>query len=294
MKPALYDVTTALIPTAHGSRENPLPYLFRAQGRVCVFDGFLKVYEERREDVPGAKQEDEHAENPLPPLRTSEALDLLELIPKQHWTKPPPRYTEASLIKELERRGIGRPSTYARMVAVIVERAYVRHEGKVLVPTELGCAVCDLLVAAFPDLFDYAFTAHMEEDLDGIARGATQQKEMLEHFWASFSQALGQAEQQMPQVQVERKAPEPVGRACPECGAALVRRRSKYGAFVGCSTYPKCTYVERRRARSTGQQCPRCGKDLILRTGKRGPFIGCSGYPACTYTAQATHQKAVG
>jgi DNA topoisomerase-1 len=292
MKPALYDVTTALIPTARERREDPLPYLFRAQGRVCVFDGFLQVYKEQQENVPGEESEQED-ENVLPPLTPGEGLDLLELIPEQHWTKPPPRYTEASLIKELERRGIGRPSTFASMVDVIKKRVYVRREAKVLVPTDLGFTVCDLLVGAFTDLFDYGFTAGMEDQLDDIANGRAQRLATLQEFWDGLSATLGQAETQMPRVQIQRDEPKPTGQKCPECGGDLIRREGRHGKFVGCANYPKCKYVQRRRPERTGQKCPNCGGDLVLRKSKRGPFIGCSNYPSCTYTAQAEKEASV-
>jgi DNA topoisomerase-1 len=181
MANAVYDVTTALIPTGRGSRAERLPYLFRARGRVRLFDGFLRVYEEALDVGEEAEQE-----KPLPPLRADEGLDLLELIPTQHWTKPPPRYTEASLIKELERRGIGRPSTFASMVTLIQQRGYVRREKRVLFPTPLGFAVCDLLVEAFPELFDYDFTARMEEMLDEIANGRQGRLATLEGFWSDL------------------------------------------------------------------------------------------------------------
>ena len=262
MKPALYDVTTAFIPTTKGSRENPLPYLFRAQGRVCVFDGFLKAYDEP-EDSVAAEDKQEHA---LPPLVAGEGLDLLQLLPKQHWTQPPPRYTEASLIKELERRGIGRPSTFASIVTLIKERSYVRREASVLVPTPLGFAVCDMLVAAFPDQFDYEFTARMEDQLDDIANGAAQRVQTLERFWADLSAALSQARESMPSVQVELERPTPTGRSCPECGSELVKRRGKHGFFVGCSSYPRCKYVERRKPRPAAT-----GKVPALRRESGGP-----------------------
>lgn len=291
MKPALYDVTTALIPTAREQREDPLPYLFRAQGRVCVFDGFLKVYEETRENIPGEDTQDD-GENVLPPLTPGEWLDLLELIARQHWTKPPPRYTEASLIKELERRGIGRPSTFAGMVDVIKKRTYVRREGKVLVPTDLGFAVCDLLVDAFVDLFDYEFTAQMEDKLDSIANGQAQRVSTLQAFWEGLHAALGQAEIQMPRVQIQHDEPQLTGQKCPECGGDLVRRQGRRGKFVGCANYPTCTYIQRRQPERTGQTCPTCGGDLVIRRGKHGPFVGCSNYPTCTYTAKAEKETA--
>jgi DNA topoisomerase-1 len=286
MKPAVYDVTTALIPTAKETRDDRLPYLFRAQGRVLVFDGFLKVYEEQK-DVG----EEEDQEGALPPLTPGEGLDLLELVPRQHWTKPPPRYTEASLIKELERRGIGRPSTFAAMVTLIKDRGYVRREKKVLLPTPLGFTVCDALVAAFPDLFDYGFTARMEDQLDDIANGQAKRLATLEAFWADLGRALARAKEEMPVVRIEDAKPQPTGQKCPQCGGELVRRTGKRGAFVGCANYPRCKYVQRRQSQATGQKCPLCGGDLVARRGKYGPFVGCASYPACKYVERGIKQK---
>ena len=257
MADALYDVTTALIPTAHEDQANRLPYLFRAVGRLLVFDGFLKVYEEGRD--PG--EEESEAGGPLPPLHPGEPLDLLELIPKQHWTQPPPRYTEASLIRDLEKRGIGRPSTFAGMVDLIQDRGYVTKEQRFLKPTPLGFAVCDLLVGFFPDLFDYGFTAQMEDTLDEIAGGRAERLATLEAFWAGLEPALLKAGAEMPKVQVETppaqarragkqdRAATPTGKTCPQCGGALVQRKGKYGPFVGCSNYPTCRYVEKTTSR---------------------------------------------
>jgi DNA topoisomerase-1 len=277
MADALYDVTTVLIPTAQGERANRLPYLFRAIGRLLVFEGFLKVYEEGRD--PGEAGEEG---GPLPPLHAGEGLDLLELIPKQHWTQPPPRYTEASLIKELERRGIGRPSTFAGMVELVQERGYVLQEQRFLRPSALGFAVCDLLVGFFPEQFDYGFTAQMERTLDEIAAGQAQRLPVLESFWAGLEPALHRASAEMPSVTVEAPPPqshgrggrgrargqggggkearggrppgkkaaqasEAVGKACPRCGGALVKRTGKYGEFVGCSNFPQCRYVDKAK-----------------------------------------------
>jgi DNA topoisomerase-1 len=248
MADAVYDVTTALIPTGKGGRAQRLPYLFRARGRVRLFDGFLRVYEESL-DVG----EEAEKEKPLPPLRADEGLDLLELIPTQHWTRPPPRYTEASLIKELERRGIGRPSTFASMVGLIQRRDYVRRQKRVLIPTPLGFALCDLLVEFFCDLFDYGFTALMEQALDEIANGRQGRLATLEGFWRDFEPALAKAHADMPQVTVasspqrarQKSKARPTGEKCPQCGKDLVSRRGKYGPFVGCSGYPACKYVKR-------------------------------------------------
>jgi DNA topoisomerase-1 len=286
MANAIYKVTTALIPTARDSREQRLPYLFRARGRERLFDGFLKVYEEKL-DVG----EEAEAEKPLPSLREGEDLDLLELIPTQHWTKPPPRYTEASLIKELERRGIGRPSTFAGMVNLIQHRKYVQREKRVLIPTALGFTVCDLLVEFFPDLFDYDFTAQLEQTLDEIANGRQQRLSTLQMFWADLEPALDRAKEEMPTVTVElskargakRPKSEPTGEACPECGGALVTRRGRFGDFIGCANYPRCKYTQRAQAQASAT-CPKCGGDLIEKEGRHGRFLGCTGYPVCTFT----------
>jgi len=292
MKPALYEVTTAYIPTAAESRVEPHPYLFRAQGRKCLFPGFLKVYEELLDE--GEEGEGEAA---LPALTAGEGLDLLELIPEQHWTKPPPRYTESSLIKELERRGIGRPSTYAAMVSLIRSRGYVERQRKVLVPTELGFTVCDMLVAAFPELFEYGFTAAMEDQLDEIANGRAERVPTLERFWAALEPALERAPETMPKVSIAKKEPEPTGKTCPECGGQLVRRKGKYGHFTGCANYPKCEYIERKQkaqASPAGAICPQCGGALVRRKSKYGSFLGCSNFPTCRYTAKIASGQAAG
>jgi DNA topoisomerase-1 len=256
---------------------------------VRLFDGFLKVYEEKL-DV-GEEGEDL---KPLPPLQEDEALDLLELIPTQHWTKPPPRYTEASLIKELEGRGIGRPSTFAAMVTLIQQRRYVQREQRMLSPTALGYAVCDLLVEYFPVLFDYGFTAQMEQSLDEIAEGHHDRLATLERFWVDLQPALTKAKAEMPQVTVGRSPveegkqskAEPTGEKCPDCGGDLVTRHSRYGAFVGCANYPKCKYVQRSRPAPVGT-CPQCGGDLVAKKGRFGAFVGCANYPTCRYVQRS-------
>jgi DNA topoisomerase-1 len=285
MANAIYEVTTVLIPTAKESRAQRLPYLFRAQGRVRLFDGFLKVYEETLDVGQEAEQE-----KPLPPLRAEEALDLLELIPTQHWTKPPPRYTESSLIKELERRGIGRPSTFASMVGLIQQRDYVYRQKRTLRPSSLGFAVCDLLVEFFPDLFDYDFTARMESTLDEIANGRRQRLDTLEGFWKRLEPILENAKSDMPTVMVQKIAPKgdrktlpkPTGEICPACGAALVTRQGRYGPFVGCSSFPRCKYKRSAKTPVVGK-CPDCGGDLVEKSGRHGQFVGCANYPDCRY-----------
>jgi len=250
MAPAAFDVTTALIPTGRSSHAAKLPYLFQAQGRVRLFDGFLKVYAEKPEPSSGA---DAEVGKPLPPLRKDEDLDLLDLLATQRWTKPPPRFNEASLIKELERRGIGRPSTFANTVNLIQQRKYVLSEERILYPTLLGFAVCDLLVEQFPDLFDYEFTALMEQALDDIANGRRDRLTALQRFWGDLDAALKLAQIQMPTVRVKpgparngstiKQAPA-TGK-CPQCGSELVNRNGRFGPFVGCSGFPNCRYVRR-------------------------------------------------
>jgi DNA topoisomerase-1 len=294
MKPAIYNVTTVDVATSRDGQD--LPYLFRASGRELLFDGFLKVYEVQDEKP---SDEDGAAGQTLPPLSDGEPLVLHGLYPEQHFTKPPPHFTEASLIKEMEKQGIGRPSTYASIVRTILQREYVERLNKSLLATGLGYVVCDFLVAQFPDLFAVGFTAKMEDDLDGIARGERGWVETLHAFYTPFSEALGQA-QETAQAQTislsvgERKGKggkasgkaTPTGETCPECGGAVLLRQGKYGRFRACSNFPKCKW----KAPVVVGTCPKCGGDLVERKGKRGPFWGCANYPTCSHTQEPTKQ----
>jgi DNA topoisomerase-1 len=294
MKPAIYNVTTVDVATSRDGQD--LPYLFRASGRELLFDGFLKVYEVQDEKP---SDEDGAAGQTLPPLSDGEPLVLHGLYPEQHFTKPPPHFTEASLIKEMEKQGIGRPSTYASIVRTILQREYVERLNKSLLATGLGYVVCDFLVAQFPDLFAVGFTAKMEDDLDGIARGERGWVETLHAFYTPFSEALGQA-QETAQAQTislsvgERKGKggkargkaTPTGETCPECGGAVLLRQGKYGRFRACSNFPKCKW----KAPIVVGTCPKCGGDLVERKGKRGPFWGCANYPTCSHTQEPTKQ----
>jgi DNA topoisomerase-1 len=253
MKPAVYNVTTVDVATSRDGKD--LPYLFRASGRELLFEGFLKAYE-----VRDAKPSEEEGavDQVLPPLSDGEPLVLHGLYPEQHFTKPPPHFTEASLIKELEKQGIGRPSTYASIVRTILQREYVERQKKSLLATELGYVVCDFLVAQFPDLFAVGFTARMEDELDGIARGERGWVETLRAFYAPFSEAVDKAQEtartqtiSAPAGESKRKAGSgvngkatPTGETCPECGGDLVERKGKRGAFWGCSNYPTCTHTQ--------------------------------------------------
>ncbi len=206
------------------------------------------------------------------------------MVAEQHFTQPPSRYTEASLIKEMEERGIGRPSTYAPTIDVIQERAYVRQEERRLQPTELGKTVDGLLREHFPEIVDVDFTADLERRLDGIEGGTRKYEPTVRDWYTPFDATVVKAEATMQRVKVPAK---PTGEKCPECGVGeLVLRQGRFGEFVGCSRYPECSYIKDKKVSTavvTGEVCPQCGKPLVQREGRRGPFVGCSGYPKCRY-----------
>jgi len=304
MTPAVYQLTTVDI--AAGD------YLFRATASVLQFPGFTALYQESREGEEAEKFDK------LPPLTTGQLLKLRDFDPQQHFTKPPPRFTEASLIKELEVQGIGRPSTYATILTNLQDRLYVLKEKAALRPTEMGLVVSDLLVENFPDIMDPRFTAGLETDLDRVAEGQVPWQEVMKDFYGSFAQELEAAKGQMRRVKSV-----PTGLQCPECGTELVVRWGKNGEFLGCSKYPKCGFTgdftrdpqgrimllgtepaagaaptpagqppkpgaAREQRPATGLKCPTCGKDLVVRRGRRGEFLGCTGYPKCKWTSNFT------
>ncbi len=269
MMPAILDQTQ--VDVLAGPEDGEKPYLFRATGSVIKFPGFLRVYEESREDD---EKEEEGAGVQLPHLDKGERLDLVRLLPSQHFTKPPPRYTDASLIRALEAYGIGRPSTYAPTLSTLVERAYAEKAAKSLVPTELGYQVNDRLVQYFPAIINVAFTAEMEEKLDRIATGDQPWVPMLREFHGPFAAAVDVANVQMPR---EESKPEPTGDLCPQCGEPLLFRRGRYGRFVGCSAWPECRYTA--PIPLPGVQCPECGSPVVEKRTRRGRrFWGCTGY----------------
>jgi len=288
MAPAILDVTSVDV-TATVGQEATLPfnrYLFRATGSIIKFPGFLAVYEEAREEGEVPSEDEEGKGVRLPPLAVNEPLDLLKLIPEQHFTQPPPRYTEASLVKALEEYGIGRPSTYAPILTTIQARGYVAKNGKQLFPTELGFITNDLLVGSFAQYVDVGFTAQMEEQLDEVAEGKVRWVGMLREFYTPFIASVEHAQAAMPHVEIK---PEATGQTCPECGGALVVKLGRFGKFIACSNYPKCRHTEPILVK-TGAKCPQCGKDLIERRTKKGrAFYGCMGYKAgdpnsCNFT----------
>ena len=250
-------------------------YEFRASGSVVVFDGFQRVWK---------RDEEKDRDETLPALAAQDVLACTEVLAEQHFTQPPPRFTEASLIKELEERGIGRPSTYAPILETIQERNYVRQEERRLHPTELGKTVDGVLRDNFPAIVDVAFTAELEKRLDSVEEGKRQYEPTVRDWYEPFAATVAKAETSMQRVKVPAKE---TGEDCPECEIGkLVVREGKYGQFVGCSRYPECTYIKDRRGASaepTGEMCPQCGRPLVARQSRRGPFVGCSGYPECTY-----------
>ncbi|MEO0073369.1 MAG: type I DNA topoisomerase [candidate division WOR-3 bacterium] len=244
-------------------------YEFRAEAVKCRFEGFEKLYGDRQ------------TEKVLPELKEGERVKMDSLLPEQKWTQPPPRYTEATLIKRLETNGIGRPSTYATIVSTLFDRKYVeRREGK-LVPTELGMVVNDVLVPRFANVFEVKFTREMEKELDLIEEGKEQWQQVVSRLYQPLREDLDRVEADIDQLKSELQ--QVLDEKCPECGASLVERWGRFGKFVSCSRYPECKFVKKPEPKVLEQNCPMCGKPLIERTGKYGTFQGCSGYPECKY-----------
>jgi DNA topoisomerase-1 len=264
--------------------DGELTYGLRATGQTLAFDGFIRVYTEGRDDGI-----DEDAENRLPELSEEQLLRLLEVLPEQHFTQPPPRFTEASLVKQLEELGIGRPSTYASIISTIQERGYVRLEDKRFFPEDVGMVVTDKLIEHFPDVVDVNFTAHLEEELDDIAEGQIGWTQVLHEFNGPFERALEKAEHSFERFEEE------LDEACPLCPTEgrepgqLQVKLGRYGKFIGCTNYPECRYIrnmdgsERAEPELLEETCPECGKRLQRRVGRFGPFVGCSGYPECRF-----------
>jgi DNA topoisomerase-1 len=255
--------------------------IFTAVGTVPVFQGFMALYVEGEDN-----QENGNGEKKLPSLSEGEALELLHLTPKQHFTQPPYRFSEATLIKELEEKGIGRPSTYATILATIKEKGYVRLEKGKFSPTELGCMVNDLLVVNFPDIFDIEFTAQMEENLDKIEEGEKDWVDTLKEFYLPFEKDLEMAKVSMRDVKREKI---PTDAICERCGSKMVKRWGKRGYFLACSSYPKCRYTREVEGNGENQgeteaRCEKCGSPMVIKNGKFGRFLACSNYPTCKFT----------
>ena len=296
MLPAVFDQTT--IDVAAGD------YTFRATGSVLKFNGYLAVYDVQTEVVDSAGREDEEKEKDedaeaegrtLPRVAEGQALRLERIRPEQHFTEPPPRYTEATLVKELEEKGIGRPSTYATIISTIVEREYVSKDQGRFTPTMLGEKVSDLLVKSFEDIFDVGFTARLEEELDEIEEGKLPWRRSVKDFWDRFEEDLDKAQGEMQSY----KAGIPTGQKCEKCGQGeLLERISRHGFFLGCSRYPECDYIkdlspelggEEVESESAIEYCDNCGKEMTIKRGRFGPFLACTGYPECKTTRRLVH-----
>ncbi len=300
MNPAVFDQTTVDIDaTSNGDK-----YWFRVTGSVLKFDGFLKVYEESKE---GKDEEDEALKHKLPPLEAGESLTLKELKPEQHFTEPPPRYNEASLVKELEERGIGRPSTYSAILSTIQERQYAQKTGGKFVPTEIGLVVTDLLVENFKDIFDLQYTARLEEELDEIEEGQEKWTDALADFYKKFEKDLHYAEKHMENI---KRMEKPTEEKCERCGSPLVIKWGKHGSFFACSSYTKddpnsCTFTKENPidlpdldtadVQETTQEeyCENCGRVMVLKRGRFGQFLACTGYPDCKTTRRLDQGKKV-
>jgi len=293
-------------------------YEFKAQAIKQKFDGFEKVYGDIEKDKV------------LPELYEGEEILLKQVNPERHFTQPPSRYTEGTLIKKLETNGVGRPSTYATIVSTLFERQYVkRQEGK-LCPTELGCLVNDILIPRFGNVFEVGFTKEMEDELDLIENGKEEWHSVVKRFYEPFNEDLEKMREELPELKnnlqeeleercpecgrnlavrwgrygkfiacsdypnckyVKKEEPKLLDEKCPECGKPLAERFGRYGKFIACSDYPNCKYIKKEKPRELDQKCPECGKPLVERFGRFGKFIACSNYPECKYTVKSFRKK---
>ncbi|MBI1794880.1 MAG: type I DNA topoisomerase [Chloroflexi bacterium] len=276
METAVYDTLQVEVTGKTSAHE----YLLRASGSAVRFPGFLVVYEEaKNEDV--AAEEDENVRIPAG-VAEGQKQSLVRLIPEQHFTQPPPRFSEASLVQILEENGIGRPSTYAPTISTIQQRGYVERVDRRLIPTEIGLHVNDLMVQYFPEVVDVNFTAHMEDDLDKVASGEMLWTDAMREFYTPFAEQVAKAQAEMP---VTKSGPEPIGRKCPEDGGELVLRYGRFGKFISCSNFPTCRYTE-PWLEKIGVKCPKDGGELVERKTRKGrTFFGCINYPNCDFTS---------
>jgi len=288
MPPAVIDATAADIAAGDTSA------LFRANGQMLKFDGYLKIYPEKALEVE------------LPTLAKGEKLELHALRPEQHFTKPPARYSDAGLVKAMERFGIGRPSTYAPTIATIIARNYIaRDDHKRLGPTEIAFIVNDLLLAHFPNIVDYQFTAHLEESLDEIAEGAKSWQPVIKEFYEPFAANLAEKTEAVKKDDIV--PPEASTEVCDKCGAAMIVKFGRYGKFLACSAFPDCKNIKplnpgaadgaaseefKKLAEKYAQEvCDKCGAPLVLKNGKFGPFLACSAYPKCRRIKNVAENK---
>ncbi len=282
MTPAVYDQTTIEV---EAKGKDGATYLFRATGSVPKFDGFLKVYEEGKD-----QKDEEDEERKLPAVVEGETLKFRSITPEQHFTEPPPRFTEATLVKELEADGVGRPSTYASIISTIQEREYVRKEGGKFYPTELGMVVTDLLLESFNDLFDVTYTARMEAELDEIEEGKIDWRMAMSEFYDRFQRDLDHAVRHMTDI---KRMEVPTDFVCEKCGKPMVIKWGRHGKFIACTGYPECTSTRElppedgvASEQDEAEYCDNCGRPMVLKKGRFGQFLACSGYPDCKTTKQ--------
>jgi DNA topoisomerase-1 len=297
MMPAVFDQTTIDV-SAKG--KNGFDYTFRATGSVLKFEGFLKIYQEGKDQTD---EDDEELKHRLPAVTEGEKLKFRAIKPEQHFTEPPPRYNEATLVKKLESDGVGRPSTYASILSTILEREYVQKDGGRFQPTELGMVVTDLLLESFDDIFDVKYTARMEQELDEIEEGKIDWRASMAEFYEKFDHDLKHAEEHMTDI---KRMEKPIDEACPKCSKGLVIKWGKHGSFIACTGYPDCTYtreltvdlpdVDKVDLTEQGDEeyCENCGRPMVLKKGRFGTFLACTGYPDCKTTKQigGTQKKA--
>ena len=271
MNPARYLVTTVDIQAGQ--------YLFTASGSNIIFDGFMRVYNKDEEE----ESEQENKKNIIPPLEKGEVLDLIRMLPSQHFTKPPSRFSDSSLIKALEEEGIGRPSTYAPITQTLILRDYARRLKGYFTPTELGFKVCEMLMEYFPKIMDVKFTAHMEDELDEIEEGKIDKIKVLDNFYAPFKTSLDFAQKHIKKEVITTEE------VCSQCGRPMIIKWGRKGKFLSCSGYPEC---KNSKSITSGVKCPEsnCGGELIERRSRRGFFYGCSNFPKCTFTSRTLPQ----
>ena len=289
MTPAVFDQTTIEV-DAKG--KDGAAYLFRATGSVPKFDGFLKIYEEGKDQKD---EDDDELKSKLPAVTAGETLKFKSIEPEQHFTEPPPRFNEATLVKELEADGVGRPSTYASILSTIQDREYVKKEGGKFFPTELGMVVTDLLLESFSDLFDATYTARMEAELDEIEEGKLDWRVSMGEFYGRFEKDLEHAERHMTNI---KRMEKPTDLVCDKCGKPMVIKWGKHGSFIACTGYPECTNTRELNVdlpdvdsadlteQDAAEYCDNCGRPMVLKKGRFGQFLACSGYPDCKTTKQ--------
>ncbi len=287
-------------------------YLFRTSGYTVTFPGYMAVYEESVDEShrPHADEPEEQRDLRIPALTEGQVLDSEKIDPSRHFTEPPPRYTEASLIKLLEDKGIGRPSTFATIITTIISRGYVKREAKSLIPTQLGEVTNDIMIANFSTVVDEQFTAHMEDELDEIEAGAVEMETVLSRFWGSFEQQLTAAESSIGSINVQLPV-ETTDMICDKCGAQMIVKNGRFGKFAACPNYPTCKNTkpltpetdpseqksseeaEKKTETVTNMVCDKCGAPMVLRNGRYGSFYACSAYPTCKFTKPKTRDIGV-